>query len=84
MKLFELDQGDVSTGYYDPAADKHTARKLGDTRKPKLTLRMINKLKKMRALNQLENLKRQDLLAVMYGVPEEDPNAMGGLGGPGM
>ncbi len=80
MKLFELDQNDVSTGYYDPAKDENTKRKLGDTRKPTLTLRKINRLKKMRALNQLENLKRQDLLGVMYAVPEEDPNA-GGLGG---
>lgn len=81
MKLFELDQGAVATGYYDAAEDKHNQRKLSDTRKPKLTLRKINRLKKMRALNQLENLKRQDLLAVMYAAPEEDPN--GGMGGTG-
>ncbi|RYD47113.1 MAG: hypothetical protein EOP83_28560 [Verrucomicrobiaceae bacterium] len=81
MKLFELDQNDVSTGYYDPNEDKINGRALGDTRKPKITLRKINRLKKMRALRQLESLKRQDLLAVMYGVPEDDGGGMGGGGG---
>lgn len=71
MKLFELEQSEVSTGYYDPNADDMSQRKMSDTRKPLLTLRKINRLKKMRALRQLDDLKRQDLLAVMYAVPEE-------------
>lgn len=82
MKLFELDQNDISTGYYDPNEDKINGRSLSDTRKPKITLRKINRLKKMRALRQLEKLKRQDLLSVMYGAPEPDAGGMGGgLGG---
>jgi hypothetical protein len=86
MKLFELAQDDVwndaANGHYDPNADKINNRSLGDTRKEKLTLRKINKLKKMRALDRMENLKREDLLAVMYGEPAGDPNAMGGgMGG---
>jgi hypothetical protein len=78
MKLFELAADDLTTAYYDPAQDKISGRDLGDTRKPKLTLRKINRLKKMRALDTLENLKKQDLLAVMYGQPEGDPNAAPG------
>lgn len=78
MKIFELAQDDVSTGYYDPNTDKLNGRTLSDTRKPKLTLRNINKLKKMRALQSLESLKRQDLLGIMYGQPEADQG--GGLG----
>jgi hypothetical protein len=72
MKLFELEMGEVATGYYDPSQDNVTARKLGDTRRPSLTLRKLNRLKKMRAMRTLEKLKRQDLLAVMYGQPEAD------------
>lgn len=71
MKLFELENSEVSTGYYDPTSDSMGIRKMSDTRKPLLTLRKINRLKKMRALRQLDDLKRQDLLSVMYAVPDE-------------
>jgi hypothetical protein len=78
MKLNEFnDPQDVSTGYYDPAADKLNKRELSDTRKPVLTLRHLNRLKKMRALRTLENMKREDLLAIMYGAPADG----GGMGG---
>lgn len=49
-------------------ADKDSrALQLDDTRKPKLTLRMVNRLKKIRATKNLENTKKADLLNVMYG-----------------
>ena len=64
---------ELSTGFYDPAEDRYTRRELSDTRKPKLTLRDLNRLKKMRALKQLEQLQRQDILGVMYGIPDEPP-----------
>lgn len=81
MKLLEfINSEEISTGYYDPARDEINRRELGDTRKPKLTLRSLNRLKKMRALKQLEALKREDLLVIMYG---ESPGqgGMGGMGG---
>lgn len=78
MKLFELDQQDFESGYYDPAEDKVNIRIPTDTRKPVLTLKHLNRLKKMRAVQKLENLKRQDLLKIMYGIPAEDPSAGGG------
>lgn len=80
MKLFEFEEQDIATGYYDPAADNIQKRKLSDTRKPVLRLRDINRLKKMRALQQLERLEREDLLAVMYAQPAgEDGGGMGGM-----
>lgn len=80
MKLYEFMSGSNpnSTGYYDPAEDQITRRNLGDTRKPALTLRALNRLKKMRALRKLEKLKRQDMLGAMYGAPAEPQG-----GGPG-
>lgn len=80
MKLFEFNTDEIVTGYYDPARDEVNRRSLSDTRKPKLTLRHLNRLKKMRALKQLEALKREDLLTIMYG---ETPDQGGGMGGPG-
>jgi hypothetical protein len=83
VNLFELlDQQDYQTAYYDPAADEASVRNINDTRKPVLSLKHLNRLKRIRALRKLENLKRQDLLGIMYGIPDEAAGDMGGMGGP--
>lgn len=56
----------------DPAQDEFTAQQLQDTRKPAITLLHLNKLKKMRAARNLENLVRRDVLELLYGVPAEE------------
>lgn len=81
MKLFELDDQETSSGYYDPNADKMNQAHLGDTRRKIVTLRDINKLKKMRAKDRMEAEKKKDLLGVMYGLPEDDGQDGGGMGG---
>jgi hypothetical protein len=77
-----LDQQSYETAYYDPAGDVANTRNINDTRKPKLTLKRLNRLKRIRALRKLEDMKREDLLGIMYGIPDE-PAMGGGLGGPG-
>lgn len=79
MRLLEfLDQQDLETAIYDPGQDEVTNRVPNDTRKPVLTLRHLNRLKRIRALNKLEGLKREDLLGVMYAPPDEGGGGMGG------
>lgn len=81
MKLFEFDDiTDMSgmKGYYDPSADKVNTRNITDTRKSKLTLRDLNKLKKLRALRRHDALQQQDVLAVIYGAPAGDGDDGGG------
>ena len=68
--LIELEDRDI--GYYDPAEDDLSRAFVHDSHKPKLTLRHLNRLKKIRATRKLDNLKKQDLLDVMYSVPEEE------------
>ena len=68
MRAYEI----YGTGYYSAADDKLNVGEIGDTRKKTLRLRDINKLKKMRAREKLEGLKRQELLSVMYGITDED------------
>lgn len=81
MRLVEfLEQQDIDTAIYDPAEDEVGVRNPGQTRKPRLTLKHLNRLKKIRALRKLENLKREDLFGVMYAAPDEA--AGGGFGGP--
>lgn len=77
MRLLELAADEIATGYYDPSEDRLHRRAPNDTRRPRLRLRDVNRLKRMRAMRQLETLKRQDLLGVMYGTPAED--AGGGM-----
>lgn len=72
MRLFELDQQDFEAAYYDPSEDKVNTRLPTDTRKPVLTLKQVNRLKKIRAVQKLENLKRHDLLKLIYGQPQGD------------
>lgn len=82
MKLIEfLDQQDYQTGYYDPSQDSANTANVNDTRKPVLSLRHLNRLKRLRALRGLENLKRGDLLGVMYGIPDESQGMGMGPGG---
>jgi len=63
------DQEDEENGNsrYDPSQDSITHQDIGDTRKPKLTLKMINRLKKIRSTKNLEMAKKQELLGIMYG-----------------
>lgn len=66
-------ESDAIAAYHDPAGNQLAMAHADDIRKPKLTLRMLNKLKKLRATNELENVKKESLLSVMYGAsPDED------------
>lgn len=47
------------------------------TRKPTITLMNLNKLKKMRAAKDLDQLMQADFLEIMYSAPAE--NEGGGL-----
>lgn len=74
LNLTEEDtQEDGDTGFYNPEEDEYDQAELGDTRKPKLTLRMVNRLKKIRATKAIEMAKKDELMGVMYAVkPESD------------
>ncbi len=69
MRAYQLYEN-KHPGRYDPSEDVLNVRHPDDTRKPKITLRDINRLKKIRAVRKLEQLKKQDFVHVMYGDPE--------------
>jgi len=54
-------------------------RDIHDSRKPTITLLSLNKLKKMRAAKDLENLMRGDFLEIIYGANGEQEAPGGGL-----
>lgn len=57
--------------HYAPEDDKMNQAKMGDTRRPRLTLRHLNKLRKIQELKRLENEAHDDFVKTMYGTPVE-------------
>jgi hypothetical protein len=73
-KLTETEEPDTSL--YDPAQDELRQAHIEDTRKPSLTLRMVNRLKKMRASKRVEHETKQEFLGIMYGKPPADDEGL--------
>lgn len=71
MTLNEFDQP-MAKGLYDPTSDKLAKASMDDTRKNVLTLKDLNRLKKLRAFRRLEDLRHQDSLAMIYGQTGDD------------
>lgn len=63
--------------FYSPEDDKFTKREIGDTRKPKLTLEQLNKLRKYRELKKAEDIEHRKFLKVMYNTAGQEDT--GGL-----
>jgi hypothetical protein len=66
MKLFEVKQED---GIVDPSNNKLETSKKTDTRRPRLTLEHLGKLRKMREIRKLEMESRKDLFKKIYARP---------------
>ncbi len=74
MRLNEFSDGN---NHYDPSDDVGNRRTYDDLRKPNLTLRHINKLRKMREAKKLDMVEREKFWAAMYGNPPAEE-----MGGP--
>lgn len=62
MKYLEL----LENGYYDPVMDRANTSNINDTRKPKLTLFHLNKLRKMREAKKLDLKDRKEFFKKIY------------------
>lgn len=64
-----------SDSMYDPEDDQ-TVYKITDSRKPKLTLQVLNNLRKYREFKANEEQRRNNVVAVVYApAPAPDANA---------
>jgi hypothetical protein len=57
--------------YYEAEDDKINTIKIDDTRRAKITLKHLNKLRKKRELEKLENQERLNNLSAIYGKSAE-------------
>jgi len=64
--------------FYNPDADSINKYDLDDTRKPKLSLENLNKLKRIKLFKKSEMESRKEFVQKIY--KKQDPNA-GGMGG---
>lgn len=58
--------------FYSPENDTWQRRNLGDTRKPKLTLEQLNKLRKVREIKRAEEIEHNKFVRVMYATPTQE------------
>lgn len=77
MKVFDIINEEETNNVYNPAGDHRNQRNLDDTRKPKLTLKHLNKLRKMRELKKVDMKDRREGWETMYGAPSEDASPAG-------
>jgi len=74
---------DLLVEFYDPADDKLGQAKMDDTRRPRLTMLHIQKLRKARDAEKYETAQHLNFLPDMYGVSAQ-PDAGGAGGMPGL
>lgn len=55
--------------FYNPEDDKLTKREPDDTRKSKLTLEELNKLRKVRDIRNAESIEHDKFVRTMYSQP---------------
>ncbi len=60
------------TEFYNPENDAWQRRNSDDTRKPKLTLEQLNKLRKVREIKKAEEIEHNKFVRVMYATPTQE------------
>ena len=62
--------------FYSPEEDRSAKYEKTDTRKPRLTLEQLNKLRKLRELKKAENTAHDKFCRIMYGATPEDDGGL--------
>jgi hypothetical protein len=70
---------EILVEFYDPADDDLGIAKMDDTRRPRLTMLHLQKLRKARDMEKYETAQHLNFLPDMYGQPPAEAGAPGGL-----
>ena len=57
--------------FYNPEKDNKNTREFDDTRKGRLTLEALNKLRKYRELKKAEMIEQEEFASIMYAKPAQ-------------
>tara|TARA_B100000902_G_scaffold390404_1_gene439258 strand:+ start:1230 stop:1433 length:204 start_codon:yes stop_codon:yes gene_type:complete len=57
--------------FYNPEKDRSAKKHIDDTRKTKLTLETLSKLRKYREIKKSENIEQREFAALMYAKQAE-------------
>jgi len=57
--------------YYEAKDDEYSSFDIDDTRRPRLTLKHLNKLRKMREMNSAERSNRENFFQKIYSRQED-------------
>ena len=57
--------------FYNPEKDRSAKKHIDDTRKTKLTLETLSKLRKYRETKKSENIEQRESASMMYSKPTE-------------
>ena len=57
---------------YDPRKDELNTADINDTRKPRITLKKLNELKRLKAVREIEQAKDAEVLNLIYGQTENE------------
>lgn len=71
IHMSTCDTAEMLLENYWPEDDESNQTELNDTRRPRLTLRHLNKLRKIQELKKMEMLAHKDFVKTMYGTPPE-------------
>ncbi len=67
-----MDKKTILKEYYEPEEDLQNIARASDTRRPRLTLRHLNKLRKVKELRELELAAHKTFAKDMYGSAGEE------------
>lgn len=71
MNVQELVNDDFGNNAQETDDNTIAQRKLGDHRKPVITLASLGKLRRLKELKKFQEYRRNDLAKLMYGVKDE-------------
>lgn len=72
LKDLMEDSTPIPNNRYDAASDENVKRP-NDTRKVRLTLQQINKLRRMQEVRKAEQKKQEEFFKTIYGTPPAPP-----------
>jgi hypothetical protein len=74
-----MKKNEIITENYDMEDDEYMKAELSDTRRPRLTIRHLNKLRKLKDARTMQDQERSGFVKKMYGAASTGDGGDGGM-----